>query len=94
MDTPTSKAMSRTHTHIKRVFEVAAILQATDKWWTLEEVSEAYRDRVSTRWCHRTIRRDIELLNDLGVAETRKVSTGFKWDHHEYRFVALPFPIY
>ena len=63
-------------TQARRLFQVAAIVAASRVGFlTVDNVAERLRDQTGETWHDRTVRRDLQMLDELGLVERSNVST-------------------
>lgn len=78
---------------IKRLFTLAAMFAcARGEPMSVATIAEKFSDRTSESWCHRTIRRDVNGLCELGLVQATTVDkngVSYVWvGDHEFSHVA------
>lgn len=76
----------RTQERLKRILILIDLLAPCRRFHSADFIRQRINERTSGNWCERTIRRDLELLADLGLAEVGtmpnqgklEASTGFR----------------
>jgi hypothetical protein len=60
---------------VQRNLRLIALLDGQRLWHGVDELQELYNDRYGTTYCGRTIRRDLDILYELGIVDRQRIKT-------------------